>query len=66
MKEPFFSQVAKIVSMDISKTYEELKKPLLENKCRIVEEEPPHKIIAEHGWVFTTSPTKVEKVIAFS
>jgi len=65
MKEPFFPQVAKIVSMDISKTYEELKKLLLENKCRIVEEEPPHKIIVEHGWVFTTSPTKIEKVVAF-
>jgi hypothetical protein len=29
--------------MDISKAYEELKRLLRENKCRIVEEEPPSK-----------------------
>ena len=45
-------KVVRVVSMDISKAYEELKKLLRENKCRIVEEEPPNKIVVEHGSVF--------------
>jgi len=51
--------------MDISKAYEELKRLLRENKCRIVEEEPPSKIVVEHGSVFGFSPTSMEKVVAF-
>jgi len=51
--------------MDISKAYEELKRLLRENKCRIVEEEPPSKIIVEHGSAFGFSPTSIEKVITF-
>jgi len=37
---------------EIEESYEELKKLLRENKCRIVEEEPPNKIVVEHGSVF--------------
>ena len=51
--------------MDISKAYEELKRLLCENKCRIAEEEPPSKIIVEHGSAFGFSPTSIEKVVAF-
>jgi len=58
-------KVVGVVSMDISKAYEELKRLLRENKCRIVEEEPLSKIIVEHGSVFGFSPTSVEKVVTF-
>jgi len=59
-------QVGKIVSMDVSRAYEELKKLLREAKCRIVEEEPPNKIVVEHGSVLAFSPINVEKVVAFT
>lgn len=58
-------KVVGVVSMDISKAYEELKRLLRENKCRIIEEEPPSKIIVEHGSVFGFSPTSIEKVVTF-
>jgi hypothetical protein len=58
-------KVVGVVSMDISKAYEELKRLLRENKCRIVEEEPPSKIIVEHGSAFGFSPTSIEKVATF-
>jgi hypothetical protein len=58
-------KVVGVVSMDISKAYEELKRLLRENKCRIVEEEPPSKIIVEHGSAFGFSPTSIEKVVTF-
>jgi len=58
--------VVKIVSMDVSRAYEELKKLLRETKCRIVEEEPPNKIVVEHGSILAFSPTNVEKVVTFT
>jgi uncharacterized protein YneF (UPF0154 family) len=59
-------QVVKIVSMDVSRAYEELKKLLRETKCRIVEEEPPNKIVVEHGSILAFSPINVEKVVTFT
>jgi hypothetical protein len=59
-------QVVKIVSMDVSRAYEELKKLLHETKCRIVEEEPPNKIVVEHGSILAFSPINVEKVVTFT
>jgi hypothetical protein len=61
----FIPRVGVVVPMDVSKAYEELKRLLRENKCRIVEEEPPSKIIVEHGSVFGFSPTSIEKVVTF-
>jgi hypothetical protein len=59
-------QVVKIVSMDVSRAYEELKKLLRETKCRIVEEKPPNKIVVEHGSILAFSPINVEKVVTFT
>jgi len=61
----FVPQAAKIVSMDVSKAYEELKKILREFKCKIVEEEPPNKIVVEHGSAFAYSPMNAEKIVTF-
>jgi hypothetical protein len=61
----FVPQVAKIVSMDVSKAYEELKKILREFKCKIVEEESPNKIVVEHGSAFAYSPMNAEKIVTF-
>jgi hypothetical protein len=58
-------QVAKIVSMDVPKAYEELKKLLRESKCRVIEEGPPNKIVVEQGSVFAYSPMNAEKVVTF-
>jgi hypothetical protein len=52
--------------MDVARAYEELKKLLRETKCRIIEEEPPNKIVVEHGSVLAFSPINAEKVVTFT
>jgi hypothetical protein len=54
-------RVGGVVPMDVSKAYEELKRLLRENKCRFTDEEPPRKIVIEHGSVFGYTPTGIEK-----
>ena len=44
--------VERIVNLDPHRAYEELKKILIRENCRIILEEPPERIVVEHGRVF--------------
>jgi hypothetical protein len=45
--------------------YEELKKILLANKCRIISEDPPRSITVEHGSLWASRTRDVKKRVNF-
>ena len=53
------------VSSNSEKAYEELRKVLLRNKCKIVAEENPNFISVEQGSFWGVTPTGVKKKISF-
>lgn len=57
--------IERVVSLDIQKTYEELRSILLENNCRIITEEPLKSIIVEHGYPSSLSSRETWKRISF-
>jgi hypothetical protein len=46
--------------------FQELKKALLKEKAKIIEEESPRKLVVEHGSWFEYSPKTLEKIIRFN
>jgi len=46
-------------------TYEELKKILLANKCKIISEDPPRSITVEHGSLWASRTRDVKKRVNF-
>ena len=55
----------RVVSLELEKAYEELKKLLLRKECKIIAEEHPKSITVEQGSLWEASPKKVKKIISF-
>lgn len=56
----------RVVSLEIRKAYEELKNILFKNNCKIITEEPPKRIVVEHGSLWGSSPKGAKKRISFN
>lgn len=52
-------------SLEVHKSYEELKKILLGNKCEIVAEEKPKRITVKQGSLWKVTPKGVKKKVDF-
>jgi hypothetical protein len=57
--------IEKTVSLEIQKAYEELRKILLRNNCKIISEEPLKSITVEHGYPSSLSPQESWKRVSF-
>lgn len=59
--------VEKITTLDPQKAYEELKRTLYREGCKVINEQPPSSIVVEHGsrWLYFT-PRSIEKRITFA
>jgi hypothetical protein len=55
----------RVVSLEVSKAYEELKDALLKRDCKIVGEVPPRSIAVEQGSLWGLSPKGVKKRVTF-
>jgi len=58
--------VERIVNLDPHKAYEELKRLLYQENCRVTNEQPPNSITVEHGsswWHF--HPRDIKKKVTF-
>jgi len=53
--------VEKVTALNPERAYEELKKILIRENCRIILEEPPERIVVEHGRVFHVEKEKTLK-----
>jgi hypothetical protein len=53
------------VNAEVVSTYSELKGFLLEKDCKLVSEEPPKRIVVQHGSLRGVSPRNVKKVIEY-
>ena len=52
------------VDIEIEKAYSNLRNILLERDCKIVSEEPPNRITAEHGSLRGVSPRNAKKLLS--
>ncbi len=57
--------IEKVISLEDQKAYEVLRSILVKNNCRIISEEPPKTIIAEHGYPSSLSPREAWKRLSF-
>ena len=57
--------IEKLVSLNVERSYEELRRILLANECKIVAEDPPRSITVEHGSFWALTPRDVRKRIRF-
>lgn len=59
--------VEKVTTLNPERAYEELKKILIRENCRIILEEPPERIVVEHGRVFPRRKREdIEKEVEFT
>jgi hypothetical protein len=54
-----------VVYFSAERAYEELKKVLLANKCKIISEDPPRSITVEHGSFWASRTRDVKKRVNF-
>jgi hypothetical protein len=57
--------IEKLVSLDVERSYDELRRILLTNECKIVAEDPPRSITVEHGSFWAWTPRDAKKRIRF-
>lgn len=55
----------KTVSVEVVKAYEELRKLLFRNRCKIISEENPKSIKVEQGSLWRVTPKRVKKTVSF-
>lgn len=55
-----------VVALDPENAFQQLKKALLKEKAKIIEEDPPKKLVAEHGSWIEYSPNTLQKIIKFN
>ncbi|BDB97495.1 hypothetical protein [Saccharolobus caldissimus] len=55
----------KIVDMDTNTAFNELKRILFANGCKIISEDPPRSITVRHGTLWATSPKNFPKTVRF-
>ncbi|MCC6057061.1 MAG: hypothetical protein LM583_10340, partial [Desulfurococcaceae archaeon] len=57
--------IERLVSSNAERVYEELKRLLLANECKIVSEDPPRSITVEHGSIWAWSTRDIKKKVKF-
>jgi len=57
--------IERLVSSNAERVYEELKRLLLANECKIVSEDPPRSITVEHGSLWAWSTRDIKKKVKF-
>jgi hypothetical protein len=57
--------IERLVSSNAERVYEELKRLLLANECKIVSEDPPRSITVEHESIWAWSTRDIKKKVKF-
>jgi hypothetical protein len=57
--------IEKLVSLNVERSYEELRRILLANECKIIAEDPPRSITVKHGSFWAWTPRDVKKKVRF-
>ncbi len=57
--------IERVISLEVQKAHEELRRTLLKNNCRVISEEPLKSIVVEHGYPSNLSARESWKRVSF-